>query len=134
MSPTSEAEMQISPVLRRTTQGLVFYCMGCKARHQIYLDGNGARWSWDGNAEEPTFSPSVLVESIRHDLTPAQWEEYDTICSQQGMAAAMNHPVYGWRCHTFIRGGYIEYLDDCSHTLRGRHKMQPFGTEEGAYT
>lgn len=124
--------MQLSKVLRKTDTGLVFYCMGCKARHQVNLDAPGPRWTWDGNREAPTLSPSVLLTTIRHDLTEEEWDEYDRVYSG-GPDSALDDPKFRYVCHMFVRAGKIEYLSDCTHSLRGEHDMQPFGTEEGAY-
>ena len=70
------------------------WCPGCEAMHQIAVDQpfrNGARWSFDGNAGQPTFSPSVNVG-----------------------------PGTKVQCHYFIRAGRIEYCADCHHALAGQ--------------
>lgn len=124
--------MQLSPILRKTDTGLVFYCAGCKARHQVNLTANGPKWDWDGNNTAPTFRPSILVTTIRHDLTEEEWAEYDRVYAG-GTSSALDDPKFRYVCHMFVRAGKIEYLSDCTHSLRGEHDMQPFGTEEGAY-
>lgn len=72
---------------------LWFNCPGCKL-----LDprrGHGLvrlvipRWTWDGNLERPTISPSILTHYGR-DV-----------------------------CHSFIREGRIEFLIDSTHSLAG---------------
>lgn len=81
--------------LRRVAGGEVAYwCPGCEYAHSIGVDqplGNGARWSWDGNAEAPTFAPSVNVG-----------------------------PRSRAQCHHFVRAGRIEFLSDCWHRLAGQ--------------
>lgn len=67
-----------------------FHCPGCESGHAI----DPARWSYDGNAESPTISPSIL----------ARWHE--------GGAER--------RCHSFVRAGRIEFLGDCTHALAGQ--------------
>jgi hypothetical protein len=48
----------LSPVLRSLSGGgVAFWCPGCDEAHVI----SPAIWTWDGNVEAPTFSPSVLV-------------------------------------------------------------------------
>ncbi len=40
------------------------YCPGCKSLHTFAVDrpfDNGARWTWDGCIDAPTFSPSMNV-------------------------------------------------------------------------
>lgn len=74
---------------------VLFWCAGCDGAHQIYVgSGDGPRWTFDGNADNPTFAPSVLVTGHMdgHEM----------------------------RCHSFVRSGRIEYLSDCSHSLAGQ--------------
>lgn len=53
---------QLSSKLRKVQGGLLFWCPGCKESHYVTTDGGGA-WTWDGDADRPTFRPSVLVTS-----------------------------------------------------------------------
>lgn len=69
------------------------WCPGCENIHQIAVEQpfrNGARWTFDGNAEKPTFSPSINVG-----------------------------PSTKLQCHYFIREGRIEFCGDCHHALAG---------------
>lgn len=69
------------------------WCPGCDALHMIAVTApfaNGAQWSFDGNFDAPTFSPSVNVG-----------------------------PGSKLQCHYFIRGGAIEFCGDSHHELRG---------------
>jgi hypothetical protein len=68
----------------------IFYCEGCKTHH--YAD---KRWSFNGDFEKPTFSPSILVE-IGH------------------------YPKPNDICHSFVKDGKIQYLSDCTHHLAGQ--------------
>lgn len=48
---------------------VVHMCPGCGHRHIINLtkpNHCGAIWSWDGNAEKPTFNPSINIVGICH--------------------------------------------------------------------
>jgi uncharacterized C2H2 Zn-finger protein len=83
-----------------------FRCPGCDevfrqnnpeyAESTIRLFGSHCvdvnRWSFNGDFEKPTFSPSVLVTGGEHET----------------------------RCHSFVRDGRIEYLGDCTHPLAGQ--------------
>lgn len=45
------------------------WCPGCKQEHWIFVDepsGTGATWSYNGNPEKPTFSPSVNIVGQCH--------------------------------------------------------------------
>lgn len=75
------------------TVGYTFWCPGCKDVHLIYTHPSmGIHWQFDGNLEEPTFSPSLL------------------------RYANKSSP----RCHTFVRNGQIQFLGDCEHELKGQ--------------
>lgn len=54
------------------------------------------RWSFDGNFERPTFSPSIN-----------NWTE-----NSRGEVIR--------RCHSFVESGSIRFLSDCTHELSGR--------------
>jgi hypothetical protein len=96
------------------TVGLILHehwCPGCNGMHQIAVDTpfrNGARWTWDGNAAAPTFSPSIniTVDYSRTGRPPK--------C-----------------CHYFIRSGRIEFCGDSTHLMAGQTADLPdIPTEE----
>lgn len=99
---------QISPVLRNAEGGaLIFRCPGCARPHRVNVgDGPGPRWGWNGNAERPTFTPSVLV---RYDGADA---------GRDGAPPAV--------CHSFVTDGNIQFLADCTHALAGQ--TMPLGS------
>jgi hypothetical protein len=83
---------------------LMVWCPGCNARkgwgglHQVgvSIDGGpayGETWTWDGNLEAPTLSPSIAVSS--------------------------GDPLQVM-CHSYIEAGCWRYLDDCQHPLAGQ--------------
>ena len=40
------------------------WCPGCEELHEFAVERpfhNGARWTWDGNVDAPTFSPSMNI-------------------------------------------------------------------------
>lgn len=85
--------------------GYGHWCPGCNAGHEINVDEPnhcGARWSFDGNVQRPTFSPSINLKIN----TPDMGKHY-----QPDVASTV--------CHYFIRDGRIEFLSDCTHHLRG---------------
>jgi len=61
-----------------------FFCPGCNCAH-----GFNNRWTWNGDKDNPTISPSLL-----------SWGETS-------------------KCHSFIKNGKIQFLNDCSHSLKG---------------
>jgi hypothetical protein len=83
-----------------------YWCPGCNSGHEIAVsqpNGSGARWSFDGNVQQPTFSPSLHLKVN----TPDMGQYY-----QPGIESRV--------CHCFIRAGRIEFLGDCTHALRGQ--------------
>lgn len=70
----------LSSKLRDTGDGAILHwCPGCKSRHIIETlepNGNGAVWSWDGNAEAPTFSPSINIVGRCHYFIRAGMIEF----------------------------------------------------------
>lgn len=94
-----------SDVLGRVEKSSVvlFYCPGCDEPHQI----DTAKWEFNGDMEKPTFSPSYLTWS---DPNPKADPRHDPTGKYRN----------GFRCHSFIKEGEIEYLSDCSHKLAGK--------------
>jgi len=95
--------MKLSNILKMAENNcLLFWCPGCDKPHQITY-GKG-KWFWNGDAEKPTFSPSILVS---YPANPKASEEFKE-----------------WRteriCHSFVKNGQIEFLGDCTHKLRGQ--------------
>lgn len=68
------------------------WCPACDAPHPF-----DERWTFDGNHEAPTFSPSMLVHE------------------SPGRA----------RCHSFLRAGVWQFLGDCTHALKGTNVPAP---------
>lgn len=77
-------------------QGLyLFHCPGCGNAHPVHTitpSASGAKWSFNGDVDKPTISPSLLCNGCYPEL----------------------------RCHSFIRDGRIQFLDDCYHHLKGK--------------
>lgn len=87
----------LSKILRSQGGGRVaFWCPGCDGPHSLPVrPDHSPSWDWNGNAEAPTLSPSILsrltYSSGREDI-----------------------------CHFFVRAGNIEFLGDCTHELAGK--------------
>ena len=96
-------------VVRKASDGrLNFKCPGCESIHVIAVDDpnhNGAKWSWNGSMEKPTFNPSVLVTYNGDDA------------GIDGAPPAV--------CHSFVRDGQIQFLGDCTHKLAGQTVSLP---------
>lgn len=116
-------------------EGLTYWCQGCQEAHGINTAGGGAgrSWTWNGDADKPVFSPSVLSRTYRYpeNYDPDSNPEHAEILGAfepggGGHEWMMNHPKWGKRCHTFVgcngaQPGEVIFLDDCTHGLRGVH-------------
>lgn len=110
----------LSKTLRNCQGGiLLFWCPGCETAHQVRVDAShGTAWTWNGDAERPTFSPSVLVRSGHH--VPGQ-EGKDCWCTfEQRTGQKLPAGTSCRVCHSFVRDGRIEFLQDCTHALAGQ--------------
>ncbi len=97
----------LSSKLRISVPGAyLHWCPGCNQMHMFYVDEpaeNGAIWSFDGNIEYPSFTPSMHI-TVGPDGDPNDPEDYvpkKTVC------------------HYFLTNGIIEFLNDCEHNLKG---------------
>lgn len=73
--------------------GYHFQCPGCETIHTV-----GASWTFNGDMQLPTFSPSILV--------------------RKGHQPNDNRPKS--TCHSFMRDGQLQFLGDCTHKLAGQ--------------
>lgn len=99
--------------------GLAFWCPGCGSTHVINIGSPG--WTYDGNSERPTFSPSVLVRSGHYATQHAP--STDCWCTFNAKRAARGQKPSVFKCsvcHSFVRDGKIQFLDDCTHALAGQ--------------
>ena len=79
-------------------RGLWLWCPGCEEIHRPQVagvDGDlpvGPCWDWDGDVDQPTLSPSFLIQGGSRNI----------------------------HCHSFIRAGQWEFLTDSAHHLAGQ--------------
>jgi hypothetical protein len=114
---------KLSAVLREPSPGRVaFWCPGCDDMHAIPVapeqQPNGA-WGWDGDVKRPTFAPSLLVRSGHYAEAGGSAAECK-FCNWSDEEKAEWGGSGCVRCHTFVRGGMIEFLGDCTHALAGQ--------------
>lgn len=72
---------------------IYFHCPGCNMLHPYRVKGEAPNpiWTFNGNFEKPTFTPSLLV--FKDDP--------------------------GSRCHLFMTDGKLQYCSDSWHDLAG---------------
>lgn len=74
-----------------------FYCPACKEEHWFASGPNSywrPMWRFNGDMEKPTVAPSILVHR-----------------DEGGKER---------RCHLYLSGGRIQFLDDCTHKMSGQ--------------
>lgn len=72
-------------------ESYLFFCPGCECAHWVRVAGENPCWTWNGDVNKPTVSPSVHVM-----------------------------PNTATTCHSFITNGKIQYLGDSYHQLKGK--------------
>jgi hypothetical protein len=85
-----------------------FHCAGCGFPHGIQsrTDGNGPSWTFNGDLERPTFTPSILVT----------WDGPIVAAGEDhGTGPDVRHV-----CHLFLTDGKLHFLGDCTHKLAGQ--------------
>ena len=101
--------IRLSATLARSGDQLWHWCPGCEDLHAFNIGTPGRPlWSWDGNVERPTLSPSMLCFTV-HD------EDGETLPSGQRRTL----------CHYFLRAGVLEYCADTPHALSGKSVVLP---------
>lgn len=85
------------PKVRDTGDRAVFWCPGCDRAHVIRYQGVGTVWHWNGSRDKPTISPSILSN-----------------------APGPHHYAGAPICHSFVKDGQIQFLDDSTHDLHGQ--------------
>jgi hypothetical protein len=79
-------------------------CPGCGFDHCITVDPSAKNtpiWSFNGDYTRPTFSPSILVTF--------EWGK-DRVKKV---------------CHFFVKDGIVDFLNDCTHELKGTQVALP---------
>lgn len=104
----------------------MFWCPGCEEAHGVWTESpnglTGAKWSFNGNMERPTFAPSLLVRGVKCPAKDPETNDYKRgedgkyLLDSQGRLLGARDVV----CHTFITDGRIQYLSDCTHKMAGQ--------------
>jgi hypothetical protein len=79
--------------------------------HQVRINPDyGFAWNFNGDADKPTFTPSMLITGKRR-LTDEEWAR---------VTSGENVDLPDMRCHSFVTNGRIQFLSDCTHQLAGQ--------------
>jgi hypothetical protein len=104
---------------------VMFKCPGCGCSHGVHIapaaDGSVRPvWSFNGNGDRPTFSPSVLV-TYEH-LSDESRERAAAFRREHGRPMTHDELPFDRKavCHSFVTDGRIQFLSDCTHALAGQ--------------
>jgi hypothetical protein len=81
-------------------------------------------WAFNGDHDKPTFTPSVLVTNGHF---ASSWKKGDPCWCTFNAENPGKTSFICIRCHSFVTGGQIQFLEDCTHALRGKSvALEPF--------
>lgn len=98
-----------------------FWCPGCQEAHAVKVAPDGSGWAFNGDLENPTFSPSVLTTTGHY----APGHQGPCWCDYNEAHPNEPAPFTCKRCHLFLRDGVLEYLGDCTHKMAWRRVELP---------
>jgi Family of unknown function (DUF6527) len=105
---------QISSKLRRAEGAYVHWCPGCHEAHRL-----PDRWTFDGNLESPTFTPSFRHSGVQAvNAADGSW-------TGEFVHDAAGEPV-PFVCHYILTAGVLNFCGDSTHALAGQSvELQP---------
>ena len=98
---------QVSSKLRREENGYAHWCPGCEQMHTL-----PDSWKFDGNLENPTFTPSFKHEGVLRPFVNGKW-----VGGWKRDAAGNTIPFI---CHYVLTAGQLQYQADCTHAMAGK--------------
>jgi hypothetical protein len=113
--PQDETEAQRNARIAATPEAdlgesIWFWCQGCETHHSYRIRNakgeSGPIWAWNGDMDKPSFTPSLLIRSVR---------PRDGKVNPDGSFDPVD-----LRCHLLLTNGQINYCGDCTHGLKGQ--------------
>ena len=101
---------QISPYLRSVEGGHAHWCPGCEELHVI-----PSSWKFSGNADRPTFEPSVKITGKQTVVVDGKWTG-EWVCGPDGKAL-------DYCCHYILKKGQLNFCSDSTHKLSGQQNV-----------
>lgn len=98
---------QISAFLRRAVSGHSHWCPGCGEMHLI-----PDTWTFNGNVDAPTFSPSVKITGKQRVIVNGEW-------TGEWVRDASGNAV-DCCCHYILTAGRLQFCGDSTHALSGQ--------------
>lgn len=103
---------QVSSTLRRSAGGYSHWCPGCEEMHLL-----PDTWTFDGNLEAPTFTPSFKHKGVQRVFVDGRWTGE---CKRDGAGATIPYI-----CHYILTAGVLNFCGDCTHALIGQKVPLP---------
>jgi hypothetical protein len=103
---------QVSSTLRRIDGGFAHFCPGCHEMHKL-----PDIWTFDGNLEKPTFTPSFKHEGIRRVFVDGKWTGE--------WVRDVNGKTVPYICHYTLTSGVLSFCRDSTHALAGKSATLP---------
>lgn len=89
------------------------WCPACLELHPLPDVG----WTFDGNLEQPTFTPSFKHSGKRHVLVDGEWSgEYVRDAAGNALDDV---------CHYVLTAGILNFAADCTHAMAGQSVPLP---------
>jgi hypothetical protein len=98
---------QVSSTLRRIEGGFAHWCPACEEMHRL-PDG----WTFDGNLEAPTFTPSFKHDGLQRVFVDGHW-------TGEWKRDASGNTI-PFCCHYILTAGVLNFCGDCTHALAGQ--------------
>lgn len=116
---TATMKLRRAKVEGQVGEHYLFYCPGCKEMHRFQVGvANGPSWTFDGNMEKPTFSPSLLITSGHY--VKGHLNGDSCWCTYNEEHPNDPAPFTCGICHLFLKEGKLEFLGDCTHDHAGK--------------
>lgn len=96
---------QVSKLLRNTKTGFIHYCPACDEAHHYVTDGSRG-WTFNGDVERPSFSPSMKIT----------WGRF----ADPSYKAEPGEEDLSGICHYFLTNGELQFCSDSTHALSGK--------------
>lgn len=99
-----------------TSRGFAHWCPACGEAHIFITEqrqAGGPQWTFDGNFDAPTFGPSMKItgkQTVQDDK--GEWTG-EWVRDESGATLDLC-------CHYYLRAGMLDYLNDCTHALKGQ--------------
>jgi len=103
---------QVSGTLRRGVGVYLHWCPGCEEMHQL-----PDSWAFDGNLENPTFTPSFKHSGVQTVKSGGKWTGE--------FVRDANGSTVPFVCHYVLTAGVLNFCADSTHGLAGKSVPLP---------